>query len=157
MLCGEMYLEIWDSLGYARECCFFVIQLENWLVKHGSDTWNMVPACLMWLIWKEWNRRTFEDTESSLDQLKTLLAHTLFDWLGFHTFSSILKFQVSFQFSFWDFCTYLTLCVHHREHKEYLIFFKLHYFFFFFYKYHLRPTLFVLYSILGYPKILSYF
>ena len=69
---------------------------RNWLGKHGSDTWNMVPACLMWLIWKERNRRPFEDMESSLDQLKTLFAHTLFDWLGFTHCSSILKFQVSF-------------------------------------------------------------
>ena len=40
----------------------------------------MVPACLMWLVWKERNTRTFEDVESSIDKLKTLLVRTLFEW-----------------------------------------------------------------------------
>ena len=107
---------------------------RNWFGKQDSDIWNMVPACLMWLVWREWNRHTFEDMESHLDQLKTLFAQTLFDWSqiwGFTQCSSNLEFQVSLRFSFWDFCTFWTLCVHHREHKEYLIFLKLHYFFFF--------------------------
>ena len=28
---------------------------RNWLGTHSSNVWNMVPACLMWLIWKERN------------------------------------------------------------------------------------------------------
>ena len=32
----------------------------------------MVPACLMWLVWKEHNARTFEDDESPIDKLKML-------------------------------------------------------------------------------------
>ena len=47
---------------------------KNWFGKHGSNLWNMVPACLMSLVWKEWNRHTFEDMENSLDQLKTMFA-----------------------------------------------------------------------------------
>ena len=60
--------------------------------------------------------------------------HTLFNWSwiwGFTHYSSLLEFQVSLRFSFWDFCTFLTLCVHHREHKVYLIFNR-HYLIFFF-------------------------
>ena len=86
--------------------------------------WYMVLACLMWFVWKEQNRRTFEDMGSSLDQLKTLFACTTFDWSciwGLTHFSSILEFQVSLKFSFWDVCTFLTLCVHHHDHKVYLI------------------------------------
>ena len=62
-----------------------------------------------WLVWKERNRCTFEDMESSLDQLKTLFAHTLFNWSwvwGFTQYSSILEFQVSLRFFFWDCCTF---------------------------------------------------
>ena len=40
----------------------------------------MVLACLMWLIWRERNTRTFEDVEKSADFLKFLLVGTLFGW-----------------------------------------------------------------------------
>ena len=52
-------------------------------------------ACLTWLFWKERNSHTFEDMESSLDQLKALFARTLFDWSwvwGFTQCSSLLEF-----------------------------------------------------------------
>ena len=39
----------------------------NWLGKHSSQIWNLVPLCIFWCIWKEWNRRTFEDLDSSSD------------------------------------------------------------------------------------------
>ena len=41
---------------------------------------NLVPLCLMWCIWKERNRRTFEDLDKSKDQLLALFASSLFDW-----------------------------------------------------------------------------
>ena len=37
-------------------------------------------ADLMWNIWTERNRRSFEDTGKSLDQLLELCRQTLFDW-----------------------------------------------------------------------------
>uniref|UniRef100_A0A7N2M2F3 Hexosyltransferase n=1 Tax=Quercus lobata TaxID=97700 RepID=A0A7N2M2F3_QUELO len=52
----------------------------NWLGSHTSNVWNMVPACLMWLIWKERNARTFEDIERPVDCVKSLLLRTLFEW-----------------------------------------------------------------------------
>ena len=39
---------------------------RNWLGKHCSSIWNMVPACLMWLIWQERNTHIFEDVERDL-------------------------------------------------------------------------------------------
>ena len=33
----------------------------NWLRKYLSQIWNLVPLCILWCIWKERNRRTFED------------------------------------------------------------------------------------------------
>ena len=55
---------------------------ENYLRIHSSSSsiWNMVPAYLMWLIWKEQNIRTFKDVENSVYLLKSLLVGTLFGW-----------------------------------------------------------------------------
>ena len=53
---------------------------ENYLGIHFSLVWYMVSACLMWLIWREQNTRTFEDVEKSVDLLKSLLVGTLFGW-----------------------------------------------------------------------------
>ena len=39
---------------------------RNWFGKHGSNIWNMVLACLMWLVWKEWYRCTFADMKNIL-------------------------------------------------------------------------------------------
>lgn len=50
----------------------------------------MISACLMWLIWQEHNKRIFEDIESPLDLVKSLLVGTLFD--GFYTWPN-LRFQ----------------------------------------------------------------
>ena len=66
-----------------------------WLGKFNSDIWNMVPNCLMWIIWTERNRRSFEDTEKSLVQLQALCQKILFDWSrcwGFLNCSTILEF-----------------------------------------------------------------
>ena len=54
--------------------------LVDWFGKHSLDLWNLVPACLTWIAWMEQNSLTFEDLERTLDQLKSLLIHTLFDW-----------------------------------------------------------------------------
>ena len=40
----------------------------------------MVPGCLMWVVWMERNRRSFEAKEISLVQLQALYQSTLFDW-----------------------------------------------------------------------------
>ena len=42
---------------------------------HGSDVLNLVLACVMWIVLKEWDSRMFEDIGSYLDQLKYLLRH----------------------------------------------------------------------------------
>ena len=66
-----------------------------WLGKFNSNIWNMVPSYLMWIVWTERNRRSFEDTEKSLVQLQALCQKTLFDWSrcwGFLECSTILEF-----------------------------------------------------------------
>ena len=52
----------------------------NWFGKHSSSNWNLVLLCLMWCIWRERNWRTFEDMESSDDQLLASFSSSLFDW-----------------------------------------------------------------------------
>ena len=52
----------------------------NWPGKHVSSIWNLAPLCLMLCLLRERNRRTFEDMESSDDQLLTSFSGSLFDW-----------------------------------------------------------------------------
>ena len=52
----------------------------NWPGKHLSSIWNLAPLCLMWCLWREWNRRTFEDMDSSDAQLLASFSGSLFDW-----------------------------------------------------------------------------
>ena len=51
----------------------------NWPGKHMSSIWNLAPLCLMWCLWRERNRRTFEDMERSDDQLLASFSGSLFD------------------------------------------------------------------------------
>ena len=76
--CGEtvdhllLYCEKAHQLWYFAFRSFGVswvlpITLPNFffrLGKHLSNVWNLVPLCLMWCIWRECNRRTFEDVDS---------------------------------------------------------------------------------------------
>ena len=40
---------------------------SNWLEKFSLDIWNMVLGSLMWVVWLEKNRRSFEALERTLD------------------------------------------------------------------------------------------
>lgn len=68
---------------------------RNWFRKYSLGIWNLEPPCLMWIIWTEHNRRTFEDLENLEDQLFTLFVGTLFErshtW-GFTSSDPILMF-----------------------------------------------------------------
>ena len=52
----------------------------NWLGKHSLNIWNLVPLCLLCCLWKECNRRTFQDLDSFKDQLLAFFSGSLFDW-----------------------------------------------------------------------------
>ena len=39
-------------------------------VNQNIVVWRAVPHCVMWCLWRECNRRTFEDCESSVVDLK---------------------------------------------------------------------------------------
>ena len=56
----------------------------------------------MWTVWKERNRRTFEDVTSSDNLLRDCFASTLFDWSrvwGFTSSSNISDFISSLSIS----------------------------------------------------------
>ena len=87
---------------------------RNWFGKHLSITWNMVPACLMWLVCQERNNHIFEDNERPLDLLKSLLFGTVFWWACIWSFMqciSISNFPQSTSFSSWAFCICFTFRV----------------------------------------------
>ena len=77
---------------------------HQWLGKHNSDIWNLVPRCLMWIVWLEPNRRSFEDNEKTLDELKVLCQCSLLEWSrcwGFTNCSSLSKFMSSLSLVSW--------------------------------------------------------
>jgi len=39
---------------------------QQWLGKHNSGIWNLVPGYLLWILWTKLNWHTFEDIEKSL-------------------------------------------------------------------------------------------
>ena len=62
----------------------------NGLGCHESDVWNLVPLCLMWIVWKERNSRTFEELSTD-NQLRECFASTLFEWSKVSGYSSCLN------------------------------------------------------------------
>ena len=74
--CGKAY-RLWSlvfrSFGFSwvlpRSVADTLFGWWNWPGKHLSSIWNLAPLCLMWCLWRERNRRTFEDKESLDDQL----------------------------------------------------------------------------------------
>ena len=49
-------------------------------MERSSHIWNLVSLCLMWCIWRERNRQTFENLDRSDDQMLALFSGSLFDW-----------------------------------------------------------------------------
>ena len=75
--CGVWCLDLLGFLGSCQDqlwilCSVGGIGLES--------IWNLAPLCLMWCLWRERNRRTFEDMDCSDDQLLASFSGTLFDW-----------------------------------------------------------------------------
>ena len=58
--------------------------LVCWCGQRGNistkEVWQIVPLCLMWIIWQERNARCSEDQERSMKELKKLLIQTLVHW-----------------------------------------------------------------------------
>ena len=103
VLWSEIFLMFGIQWVMSKIVTSLIFGWRNWLGKHSSNIWNMVLACLMWLIWQECNNHTFEDIVRSTDLLKPILVGTLFQWVriwGFAQCSSIFDFLLSVQISF---------------------------------------------------------
>ena len=93
----------------------------NWLGKHSSKIWNLVPLCLLWCLWRERNQRTFEDLESSGDQLLCSFRALCLTGLGFggsHLVNispysyTLFSFVINFLFCFLVLCNFwFALCL----------------------------------------------
>ena len=74
LYCGKAY-QLWCfvfrifGISWVPSCMVrdFLFSWWNWLGKHSSSIWNLVSLCLMWCIWRERNRQTFEDLDRSED------------------------------------------------------------------------------------------
>ena len=74
----------------------------NCFGKHNSSVWNLVPPCLMWIVWRERNSRIFEDEEHPKTKHGELFFGLLFDWArvwGFTSERSLTDFVVPLNFS----------------------------------------------------------
>ena len=103
----------WDFMGLSKVGCSLANTLFgwwNWFRKHSSSIWNLVPLCLMWCIWREQNWRTFDDMESSNDQLLASFSGSLFDLsraLGLTSSNSLPMFLSSFLSNQYFLCFFL--------------------------------------------------
>ena len=70
---------------------------------------DLILGCLMWIVWLERNHHSFENMEKTLDELKVLYQHSLFEqsccW-GFTNCSSLSEFMFPLNYLF----DFLLLC-----------------------------------------------
>ena len=102
--------DLWNAVLRSFEVCWvfpkrIVDLLFGWYNSWGNQVsaiWNLVPLCLMWIVWRERNQRTFEDMELSTIKLIELFFGLLFDWVrawGLIPMSSLPDFVASLSFS----------------------------------------------------------
>ena len=64
-------------MGFGR---FLTGRLGSFVGKKTRKVWRTAPICLLWTIWKEQNRRTFEGEKRTIQALKDLLITNLYLW-----------------------------------------------------------------------------
>ena len=87
---------------------------HQWLGKHYSEIWNLVPGCLMWIVWLGRNRRSCEDKEKTMEEFKILCQRNLMEWFrcwGFIECFSLSEFMPSLSLVSWLLSCYcVVLC-----------------------------------------------
>ena len=80
--CGALSINSSGFLGSPLvRCQIFSLAGGIGWGKRSSHIWNLVPLCLMWYIWGERNRQTFENLNRPDDQMLALFSGSLFDWV----------------------------------------------------------------------------
>ena len=112
---------------------------HQWIGNHTSNVWNLIPSCLMLIVWLEWKYYSFEDTEKMLEELFVLCQHSLFDWShcwDFINCSSLLEFMHSLRIISGFLSSYCCCCcccffffffpiVHHHNQLVFFLLFSL--------------------------------
>ena len=80
-------------MSFTKEGDRSAIWVEELVGEHLSGIWNLAPLCLMWSIWRECNNCTFEDEESSGNQLLASFIFSLFDWSRAWNSHLVIPFQ----------------------------------------------------------------
>ena len=79
-----MAFELWSFALIQRGLLEKVLDLlcgwRNWGPNLLSDKWNLVLLSLLWTIWKERNRQTFEDVKVTSTQLLASFISSLYEW-----------------------------------------------------------------------------
>lgn len=57
-----------------------MLSWENGARRRRYNSWNVTPLALMWVIWKERNKKVFEGVEISFTQLRSSLHSPLFSF-----------------------------------------------------------------------------
>ena len=114
----------WYSMGHARLCGGVIILLASYF--RYLEFYSKLFDTLMWIVWLEQNRCSFEDIKKKLEQLKVLCQRSIFYWSqcwGFMDCFSLSEFMFSLRITSW----FLFLCclfmLSYVNHHEQLVFF----------------------------------
>jgi len=59
----------------------------------SAAVWKMAPICIFWCLWWERNNRSFEDLERSLEEILSLLYHSLYCWTSAYVHPLCISFS----------------------------------------------------------------
>ena len=68
----------------------------------SAHLWDLITHCVLWVIWREQNAQSFEDTERTAPGLKQFFLNSLFEWVnasGHYHFLSVYELINFCQFS----------------------------------------------------------
>jgi hypothetical protein len=102
--------DLWSAVLQSFGVCWvfpnrirdLLFEWYNSFGKHNSEIWNLVLLCLLWIVWRERNQRTFEDVEHPTSKLIELFFGLLFDWArvgGLTSVHSLADFVASLCFT----------------------------------------------------------
>jgi hypothetical protein len=59
----------------------------------SAAVWKTAPICIFWCLWWERNNRSFEDLERSLEEILSLLYHSLYCWTSAYVHPLYISFS----------------------------------------------------------------